>query len=267
MTKNETEVKPIADSGRSEAVDRRLESVPLFSVRDVVKRYDGRTVLDIDQLDISKGEVLAVVGPSGVGKSTLLRLLNFLEPPSSGAIRFQDAVFNGENEAPLEIRRRVTTVFQQPLLLRRTVEANVAYGLRLRGIRKGTGQVQQALKEVGLSDLAKQDARTLSGGEAQRVALARAMILRPDALLLDEPTANLDPYNVGLIEEIVSRLNHEYGTTIVLVTHNIFQAKRISTQAAFLLDGKIVETNDTDSFFESPTDPRTSAFVRGDMIY
>ena len=120
---------------------------------------------------------------------------------------------------------------------------------------------------MGLGDLAKQHARTLSGGEAQRVALARAMILQPDALLLDEPTANLDPYNVGLIEQIVTRLNREHGTTIVLVTHNVFQAKRISHRAAFLLDGKIVEVADTETFFESPKDPRTGAFVRGDMVY
>lgn len=238
-----------------------------FAVRDLVKRYAQRTVLDIDKLDIRQGEVLAIVGPSGVGKSTLLRLLNFLEQPTSGTIYFKDNEIRGAQEVPLAIRRRVTTVFQQPLLLRRSVEANVAYGLRLRGIRKGTGRVQEALKEVGLNELAKQDARTLSGGEAQRVALARAMILRPDALLLDEPTANLDPYNVGLIEQIVTRLNHEQGTTIVLVTHNIFQAKRISTRAAFLLNGQIIETNDTETFFEAPSDPRTAAFVRGDMIY
>jgi tungstate transport system ATP-binding protein len=239
----------------------------LYSVRNVTKRYDARTVLDIAKLDIRRGEILAVVGPSGVGKSTLLRLLNFLEQPSSGTIRFRDAVFNGAQEAPLNVRRRVTTVFQQPVLLQRSVEANVGYGLRLRGKRDEGGQIQEALKEVGLSGLAKQPARTLSGGEAQRVALARAMILRPDALLLDEPTANLDPYNVGLIEQIVTRLNREHGTTIVLVTHNVFQAKRISQRAAFLLDGKIVELSDTETFFESPSDPRTGAFVRGDMVY
>ena len=269
MTSNDSEAPNAINMNDSEAgpPDGRHGGDILFSVRDLVKRYEKRTVLDINQLDIRKGEVLAIVGPSGVGKSTLLRMLNFLEQPTSGTIRFQNTSINGAQEAPLDIRRRVTTVFQQPILLRRTVEANVGYGLRLRGIRKGTGRVHQALKEVGLSDFAKQEARTLSGGEAQRVALARAMILRPEALLLDEPTANLDPYNVGMIEQIVTRLNREHGTTIVLVTHNIFQAKRISTRAAFLLDGKIIEIEDTESFFESPKDPRTGAFVRGDMIY
>jgi tungstate transport system ATP-binding protein len=127
--------------------------------------------------------------------------------------------------------------------------------------------VAQALQEVGLAELAHAPARTLSGGEAQRVALARAMILQPGALLLDEPTANLDPYNVGLIEQIVRRLNAQHGTTIVLVTHNVFQAHRLATRVALLLDGQIVEAADAKTFFEQPKDPRTAAFVRGDMVY
>ena len=128
-------------------------------------------------------------------------------------------------------------------------------------------QVKRTLQEVGLAGLARAQARTLSGGEAQRVALARAMVLTPDALLLDEPTANLDPYNVGLIEQIVRRLNEEQGTTIVLVTHNVFQAHRLATRVALLLEGRIVEVQDVQGFFERPQDPRTSAFVRGEMVY
>ena len=168
---------------------------------------------------------------------------------------------------PLDLRRRVTTVFQRPVLLNRTVWANVAYGLQLRRQRQSAGRVQAALEQVGLTSMAHPRARTLSGGEAQRVALARAMVLQPDVLLLDEPTANLDPYNVGLIEEIVHTLNARQGTSLVLVTHNVFQAKRLAHRVALFLEGQIAEIADAETFFGSPRDPRTAAFVRGEMVY
>jgi tungstate transport system ATP-binding protein len=234
----------------------------VYQLRDVTKEYDGRRVLHVDRLDIRRGEIFALVGPSGAGKSTLLRLLNFLEPPTTGCIRFLDAQFNPSRPMPLKLSRRVTTVFQ-----RRSVSANVSYGLRLRGQRNSAHRVETALDQVGLNAMARQPARTLSGGEAQRVALARAMVLGPDVLLLDEPTANLDPYNVGLIEDITRTLNRERGTTLMLVTHNVFQAKRLAHRVALLLEGQIVEITGVDTFFESPRDPRTAAFVRGEMVY
>ncbi len=242
-------------------------SEPVYRLCNLTRVYDARPVLQIDRLDVRPAEVLAVVGPSGAGKSTLLRLLNFLEPPSSGEIHFLGSRFDARSSVPLSLQRRVTTVFQQPLLLKRTVQANVAYGLRLRGQRNGKELIATTLQQVGLADMANQQARKLSGGEAQRVALARAMVLRPDVLLLDEPTANLDPYNVGLIEGIVARLNRDRGTTVVLVTHNLFQARRLAHRVALLLDGRLVEVADTSTFFESPTDPRTRAFVRGELVY
>jgi tungstate transport system ATP-binding protein len=239
----------------------------VYQLRGVTKEYNGRGVLQIDSLDISQGEILALVGPSGAGKSTLLRLLNFLEPPTNGTIRFLETEFSSSQPMPMKLRRRVTTVFQRPLLLNRSVWANVSYGLRLRGRRNSAHQIETALEQVGLRDMDRQGARTLSGGEAQRVALARAMVLQPDVLLLDEPTANLDPYNVGLIEDTVRALNDERGTTLVLVTHNVFQARRLAHRVALLLDGKIVEIANVEAFFSSPHDPRTAAFVRGDMVY
>jgi tungstate transport system ATP-binding protein len=143
----------------------------------------------------------------------------------------------------------------------------VKFGLYLRGLRRSAQRIQEALDQVGLRTMAKRRARTLSGGEAQRVALARAMVLEPDVLLLDEPTANLDPYNVGLIEDIVRTLNEEQGTTLVVVTHNVFQARRLADRVALLLEGQIVERAGVEDFFESPRDPRTAAFVRGEMTY
>jgi tungstate transport system ATP-binding protein len=239
----------------------------IYQLRDVTKAYDGRCVLQVNSLDIRQGEIFALVGPSGAGKSTMLRLLNFLEPPTSGRIRFLDAEFTPSRPVPMKSLRRVTTVFQRPLLLNRSVGANVTYGLRLRGQRNSGHRVEAALEEVGLRHMARQRARTLSGGEAQRVALARAIVLQPDVLLLDEPTANLDPYNVGLIEDIVGALNRQRETSVVLVTHNVFQAKRLAHRVALLLEGQVVEVSDVERFFESPRDPRTAAFVRGEMVY
>jgi len=239
----------------------------LYCIENLVKNYRGRRVLDVDRLDIRAGEILALVGPSGSGKSTLLRLMNFLEPPDEGGLRFHGQLFRAGQEMPLELRRKVTMVFQSPMLLDRSVKDNVRFGLELRGQNHAADLIQSTLEEVGLAGLANQKARTLSGGEAQRVALARAMVLRPEALLLDEPTANLDPYNVGLIERIATGLNRKHGTTLVLVTHNVFQAKRLAHRVAFLLEGKVIEVADTEAFFNHPADPRTAAFVRGDMVY
>jgi tungstate transport system ATP-binding protein len=160
----------------------------------------------------------------------------------------------------------VTTVFQRPILLNRSVRDNVAYGLRLRGLSLD-GRVDEALDRVGLTAFAHQPAHKLSGGELQRAALARALVLDPEVLLLDEPTANLDPYNVGLIESIVRAQNRERGTTVILVTHNVFQARRLASRVGLLLEGKIVEVAPVEPFFNSPRDPRTAAFVRGEMVY
>jgi len=239
---------------------------PLYELRDVSKAYDGRTVIDIDSLTVNPGEVLAVVGPSGAGKSTLLRMLNFLEFPDSGTLTYRGQTVR-PGEIPLPARREVTTVFQRPALLSTSVWRNIGYGLRLRGRRDSRAEVGSIIRRLGLESLALAQARTLSGGEAQRVALARATVLKPTVLLLDEPTANLDPYNVGLIEEVVREMNEEAGLTVVLVTHNVFQARRLAHRVALLLSGKVAECAGTQAFFESPQDPRTAAFVNGEMVY
>lgn len=237
---------------------------PIYQIEGLKKEYAGRAVLDIERLDVDSREVFAIVGPSGAGKSTFLRLLNFLESPSSGKMAFQGQLLNGN--VPIGTRREVTTVFQRPVLLRASVRHNVAYGLDLRGERVD-GRVTEMISRVGLSDLARAPAHKLSGGEMQRVALARALVIAPKVLLLDEPTANLDPYNVGLIEEIVRNQNRERGTTVVLVTHNVFQAKRLAHRVGLMLGGRLIEIAETKEFFDAPKDPRTAAFVRGEMVY
>ncbi len=236
----------------------------IYRLEQVKKNYVARTVLDIEQLEIDAGEMLALVGPSGAGKSTLLRVLNFLETPTSGRVVYQNQILN--ERVPITVRRQVTTVFQRPILLRASVRANVAYGLGLRG-EPADGRVDEMLNRVGLAHLANAAAQKLSGGEMQRIALARALVINPAVLLLDEPTANLDPYNVGLIEEIVAQNNREHGTTVVLVTHNVFQAKRLAHRVGLMLGGRIIEIAATQTFFETPHDARTTAFVRGEMVY
>lgn len=238
----------------------------LYQLNGVQQTYNGRTVLDVDDLEIRSGEIMGLVGPSGAGKSTLLRLLGFLEMHTAGILQYGGRQFN-DAWPDLDNRRRVTMVFQKPHLLRRSVSDNIAYALDLRGRANGRDDVARMLARLGLEELAEAPARTLSGGEAQRVALARALILKPEVLLLDEPTANLDPYNIKLIEEIVRRTNDEDGTTVVIVTHNIFQARRLAHRVGLILSGRLVEVGETEPFFTQPQRSQTKAFVRGDMIY
>jgi tungstate transport system ATP-binding protein len=241
----------------------------LFRLQGLQKFYEGRCVLDVEALAVAQGELFALVGPSGAGKSTLLRLLNFLEKPDSGRVEFLGRAYDTQNQPDLEVRRQVTTVFQRPLLLDRTVVANAAYGLRLRGLARDRAHklAQQALDRVGMLAFADQSARTLSGGERQRTALARALALEPQVLLLDEPTANLDPANIQRIEAALLDLQARQGTSIIMVTHNVFQARRLADRAALLLEGRLVEVADKEDFFERPNDSRTREFVRGEMIY
>ncbi|NDJ52963.1 MAG: phosphate ABC transporter ATP-binding protein [Chloroflexi bacterium] len=240
----------------------------VYQINAIQQIYQRRTVLDLDELQIRQGEIFALVGPSGAGKSTLLRILAFLERPASGQVHVQvDGTNWMQDEIPIAQRRKIAMVFQRPALLSRPVRVNVAYGLRLRGNYDGKVRVEEALERVSLTHLADALPRTLSGGEMQRVAVARTLVLEPQILILDEPTANLDPTNVRIIEELVQDQNQRFGTSIVLVTHNIFQARRLADRVALIIDGKLVEVAATEDFFENPKDPRTAAFVSGDLIY
>ena len=236
----------------------------LYRLESVRHQYGDRVVLEIDQLEVMRGETLCVMGPSGAGKSTLLRLLQFLERPAGGRILYEGAPAG--DGVPLETRRQVTSVFQRPIVLDRSVRTNLTYGLRVRGLRDDRRQVDRLLDALGLDRLAATPARTLSGGEIQRVAFGRALAFNPKVLLLDEPTANLDPRNVRLVEDLI-RERQAHGTTIVLATHQIFQARRLAHRTALLLDGQIVEVAPTATLLDAPRDPRTRAFLTGDMIY
>jgi tungstate transport system ATP-binding protein len=237
-----------------------------YHLAGVTHSYAGRQVLCIDRLEVEAGEVLCLVGPTGAGKSTLLRLLAGLEPPAAGELWFGEHRLGGRG-LPLEAQRRITLLFQRPLLLTGTVRANVEYGLRLRGRGRGRPWVEALLGRLGLGPLACRPARALSGGEAQLVALARALVLQPQVLLLDEPTAHLDPARVALAEGAIREAHGRGGATVVWATHNLFQARRVATRVAFLLDGRLVEVAPAEELFAAPQDPRTATFVRGEMVY
>lgn len=239
----------------------------IFGIRNLTKEYSGKKVLDITELYLEEGRITGIIGPSGAGKSTLLYILNGLEKATSGKI-----VFDGKelkSDLDMETRRQMSMVFQKPTVFNTSVYENMAYSLKLRGMDKALikDKVLELASFVGLEGKLKQKAVTLSGGEAQRLSLARAIIHRPKVLLLDEPTANLDPANVAMIEKLISHIKKEYKTSIVIVTHNMFQAKRLSDNVVFLLNGNVVECGGSDRVFGNPKDSRTLEFIEGRMIY
>ncbi len=239
----------------------------LYRIENVSKNFGDKKVLQNINLSIIRGEIFVFMGPSGVGKTTMLRLLDFLEIPTTGKITFYR---NGRAIIQkINIMRSMSMLFQRPAIFNTTVFRNVAYGLTIRGldVKIIEDKVKEALLLVGLSGYEKQKAFTLSGGEAQRMAFARAIVYKPDVLLLDEPTANLDPTNVVKIENIIKRIKNEFGTTIVMASHNIYQVRRIADRVGILLNGELIEVNSKDKIFEYPDDARSHQFISGEYIY
>ncbi|AKG92021.1 ABC-type polar amino acid transport system, ATPase component [Geoglobus ahangari] len=237
----------------------------MIELRGVSKRYGDVQALKNVSLEVRRGEVFAVIGSSGAGKTTLLRVISCLETDFGGEYTF-DGVDVREN---LEtIRRRVTMVFQTPVMFRANVFDNVAYGLKVRGVngKELRERVERTLEKLGIQELAGKNARKLSGGQKQRVAIARALVLDADVYAFDEPTANLDAENARVIEDAIREMRGE-GKTIILATHNLFQAKRLADRVAYIEKGEIVEIAETKRLFENPEDERTRRFVEEIAYY
>lgn len=219
------------------------------ALRNITKRYGDKTALESINLQVYEGEILALVGPNGSGKSTLLRILAFTESPTEGEVSFEDKLVTPEKRE--KVRLQSTLVFQRTTLFNTSVFNNVAYGLKIRKIPKHVQEkeVEEALRMVRLERFGKRHARRLSGGEQQRVALARALVLKTKLLLLDEPTANLDPKNASIVEEIITAINREFKTTIVMATHNMFQAEILPSRIALMNDGRIAEVGPPNEIF------------------
>jgi len=211
----------------------------IYQMEDLTLDYGGRRVLDIPRGAIPRGEVVGLIGPNGSGKSTLLKVLAFLMSPTSGTIRFDGAPADPSDPA---LRRRATLLLQEPYLLKRTVFENVAYGLRARGVGETEGPVREALAAVGLDPgrFARRPWYALSGGEAQRVALAARLVLRPAALLLDEPTSSVDESSAALIKEAALRAVSEWGTTLVVASHDLVWLYETAGTILHLWRGRIV---------------------------
>jgi len=233
----------------------------MIQIGDLLVERNGRDVLRVDSLDIQRGETLTVVGPNGAGKSTLLLVLARLLKPSHGEVLYDGRSLKQWNE--LEYRRRISFVFQAPLLMDMTVEQNVALGLKFRGTPKEERheRARKWMKQLGVESLSKRRAGELSGGEAQRVSLARAFVLEPELLLLDEPFAALDPpTHAKLLEDLSGILKQDHRTA-VFVTHNLSEAARLSHRIAVIVGGALRQVGTAKQIKSKPADETVAAFL------
>ncbi len=248
--------------------ERRLGGVAVSAATELLvaeglRRSRGRTFqLAVDRLTLRAGEILCVLGPTGAGKSTLLRLLAGIERPDEGCVTWPGGDGAGRRGRPL-------LVPQRPLLVTGTVRYNVALGLRFRKTATAelTRLVDRVAERLELTALLDRPARQLSGGETRLVALARALVLEPDVLLVDEPTADLDPGRGALVERVLTETARRRGAGVVWTTHNLFQARRVATTVMLLCGGEVVEVGPAEAFFRTPRTPLARRFLEGELLY
>jgi phosphate transport system ATP-binding protein len=266
-----------SDSAKAEAL--KLESPESNLLRAEVKKlsfsYGSKRVLNQVSMKIHTNKITAMIGPSGCGKTTLLRCFNrmhdlYSQVTYQGEILIYPEAKNilSKEIDPMEVRMRIGMVFQKPNPFPKSIYENVAFGLRVRGIRKKSyleDRVEQSLQQAGLwtevKDRLNSSATSLSGGQQQRVCIARALATQPEMLLLDEPTSALDPISTGNIEELIGELKKD--VTIVLVTHNLHQAARCSDYTAFMYIGDLIEFGASGDLFTTPKDSRTENYITG----
>ena len=257
----------------SETPSQLVIENPIIEARDVRFTYGGPQVLHGIDLDIPENQITAIIGPSGCGKSTFLRLLNrmndFVDGSAvDGRISYRGQSLYDHAVDPVEVRRRIGMVFQKPNPFPKSIYDNVAWGPRINGLvdKSGTDEmVERSLQKAGLWDEVKDRLRergtALSGGQQQRLCIARTLAMQPEIILMDEPCSALDPVSTTRIEDLLFELKEQY--TIVIVTHNMQQAARVSDYTAFLENGHLVEYGETNQVFTNPANPRTEEYVTG----
>jgi len=259
--------------------DQRMEG--RLAVSNVSHGFAATDVLDEVTVGVEPGETVVIIGPSGTGKTTLLRLLSLFYRPDAGTVEMDGTdVWSLSERDRLAVRRRVGMVFQEPNLFDATVRQNVGYGRHIRRnwrdritrwLSRRHGEhtdsaIVEALEVVGLADAETQSSSSLSGGEAQRVAFARALAFDPEFLLLDEPTSDLDPRNTAVIEEAIETARRQ-GLGVAVATHDMHQAERIADRVAVMLAGRLIEVGPAARVFTTPEDPRARKFIEGELVY
>lgn len=232
-----------------------------LTLDNVTFRVNGKALIDSISTRISPGPPSLVLGPNGAGKSLFMRLCHGLIAPTDGRVRWHA-------DSAATVRDGQAMVFQRPVLLRRSAEANVRYALRLRGVPRGQARTRagEALARAGLAQLAANQAQVLSGGEQQRLSLARAWSLSPQVLFLDEPTANLDPAGVRAVEDMIQAVAAD-GVKIIMTTHDLGQARRLAGEVMFLHQGRLAEQADANVFFAGPRTESARAFLEGRLLW
>lgn len=233
-----------------------------LQLRKVSRRLGSKDLLSDVTMEVSDGEFCTLIGPTGCGKTTLLRIVDLLDRPTSGSVFLDGQDFSGgRSRARTAVRRRMSMVMQRPFMLAGTVERNVRYGLEVRGLHPGREEISRLLASTGLEGMERRVARTLSGGEMQKVAIARAVVTRPEVLLLDEPLNSVDQGFRPELRSLIRRLHRELGMTVLMATHDLADALALSGRTVVLSEGRVMQAGRTEEVFTAPSGVFVASFI------